>query len=188
MVSKGDPYWTISLGLAGIIAASAGNDLYHPMQALFIGAVAAVIAYKMHFWVERRFKLDDPVGAVAVHGYAGTFGVIVAGFMLWGYPAAAPIDLSGWWVESLGWFGVTEDGYPAINPLGNLIGAFIMFGLLGFLPTYLLAKLFQAFGILREPREVELVGADTYRGVDMYPYFARAESEFEAVERQYVDK
>jgi hypothetical protein len=83
---------------------------------------------------------------------------------------------------------VTEDGYPAINPLGNLIGAFIMFGLLGFLPTYLLAKLFQAFGILREPREVELVGADTYRGVDMYPYFARAESEFEAVERQYVDK
>jgi ammonia channel protein AmtB len=88
MISKADPYWTISLGLAGIIAASAGNDLYHPMQALFIGAVAAVIAYKLHFWVERRFKLDDPVGAVAVHGYAGTFGVIVAGFMLWGYPAA----------------------------------------------------------------------------------------------------
>lgn len=188
MVSRGDPYWTLSLGLAGIIAASAGNDLYHPLQAMFIGAIAAVIAYKLHFWVERRFKLDDPVGAIAVHGYAGTFGVIVAGFMLWGYPAAAPIDLSGWWVESVGWFGVTEDGYPAINPLGNLIGAFIMFGLLGFLPTYLLAKLFQSMSILREPHEVELAGADTYLDQDHFPYFAKAETEFEAIEKQYINK
>ena len=32
-VSKGDPFWTYSSGLAGIITSSAGNDLYHPLQA-----------------------------------------------------------------------------------------------------------------------------------------------------------
>ena len=64
-VSKGDPFWTFSGGLAGLICASAGNDLYHPIQAMFIGAIGALIAYKMHYFVERRFKIDDAVGAVA---------------------------------------------------------------------------------------------------------------------------
>ncbi len=88
VVSRGDPFWTYSGGLAGIIGASAGNDLYHPIQALFIGAITVWIIYKLHYWVERRFKLDDAVGAVAVHGYAGFIGVVIAGFMLWGQPSS----------------------------------------------------------------------------------------------------
>ena len=71
IVSKGNPFWTFSCGLCGIIAASAGNDLYHPVQALLIGAIVPVIVYKLHYWVERRFKIDDAVGAAAVHGYGG---------------------------------------------------------------------------------------------------------------------
>lgn len=186
-VSKGDPYWTLSCGLAGIIGASAGNDLYHPIQALFVGAAIAAVIYKMHFWVENRFKIDDPVGACAVHGYAGFIGVVVAGFLLWGYPAAAPIDLSDWWVSSHGWFGTTPEGAPAVNPIGNFLGAIIMFAVLGFLPTYVVAKLFQAKGLLREPREVELAGADSYEDLDVYPNFAWAESEFDKIELGYAD-
>ena len=90
-ILEGDPYWTLSCGLTGIIAASAGNDLYHPLQATFVGVAGATIAYKGHYYVERRFKIDDGVGAVAVHGYSGFFGVVIAGFLLWGYPAAAPV-------------------------------------------------------------------------------------------------
>jgi ammonia channel protein AmtB len=142
VVSKGDAFWTYSGGLAGIIAASAGNDLYHPVQAMFIGAVVVAIIYKLHYWVERRFKIDDAVGAVAVHGYAGFLGVVIAGFMLWGYPASPNPD------------------YASINPLGNFIGACIMFIGLGFLPGYALASLLNAMGILRVPREVEIVGLD----------------------------
>ena len=41
--SKGDPFWTFSAGLCGIIAASAGNDLYHPIQAMLIGAIIVPI-------------------------------------------------------------------------------------------------------------------------------------------------
>lgn len=186
MVTGGkDPYWMLSCGLAGIIAASAGNDLYHPIQAMFIGAIAAWAAYRLHFWVENRFKLDDPVGAVAVHGYAGFMGVVIAGFVLWGYPAAEATETQSW-TSSVGWFGTTVDGDPAVNPIGNFLGAIIMFGVLGFLPTYVVARILQSAGILREPREVELAGADTYDEADVYPYFGGEETEFEAIERGHA--
>ena len=142
IVSKGDPFWSFSGGLAGIITASAGNDLYHPIQAMLVAAIGVVIVYRLHFWVERKFKIDDAVGAVAVHGYSGVVGLIIAGFVLWGAPSSP------------------YDGYAAVNPLGQLIGAVIMFGLLGFLPGWGLAKIQQAAGVLRIPREVELQGLD----------------------------
>jgi ammonium transporter, Amt family len=142
VVSKGNPFWTYSGGLAGIIAASAGNDLYHPIQAMLIGGVGASGAYYLHFWVERTFKIDDPVGAVAVHGYAGFIGLVLCGFMLWGAPSSP------------------YEGYAAINPLGMFIGAIIMFGVLGFLPAFIMANILNAFGVLRVPRKVELEGLD----------------------------
>ena len=144
IVSKGDPFWTFSGGLAGIITASAGNDLYHPIQAMIIAAIGATIAYRMHQWVERRFKLDDAVGAIAVHGYAGVAGLIIAGFVLWGAPSSP------------------YDGYAAINPIGQTIGAVIMFGLLGFLPAWIVSKIQASMGVLRIPENVELQGLDFY--------------------------
>lgn len=142
MVSRGDAFWTYSGGLAGVITASAGNDLYHPMQAMFIGAIGVFIAYKMHFWVERKFKVDDAVGAVAVHGYAGFAGLIIAGFVLWGHPSSA------------------FEGYAAINPLGQFAGAIIMFFVLGFAPAWVLSKIMKNMGMLRIPPEIEIAGLD----------------------------
>ena len=142
IVSKGQGFWTYSGGLAGIIAASAGNDLYHPIQAMIIAGAGTWFMYKMHFWVERRFKVDDAVGAVAVHGYAGVFGVVVAGFVLWGYPSSP------------------TEGYAPITPWGQAIGAIIMFGVLGFLPAWVLCRIFKAAGVLRVPTEIELAGLD----------------------------
>lgn len=142
LISKGDAFWTYSSGLAGIIAASAGNDLYHPIQAMIIAAVGVVFMYKMHFFVERKFKIDDAVGAVAVHGYAGFFGVVVAGFVLWGYPSSP------------------DDSFANINPLGNFVGAIIMFFVLGFIPGWVLSKILNAFDLLRIPRQIELMGLD----------------------------
>ena len=52
------------------------------------------------------------------------------------------------------------DGYAAINPLGQLAGAVIMFGVLGFLPGFIVAKILNGMGILRIPRAVELAGLD----------------------------
>ena len=140
-LSKGDAFWTFSGGLGGIIAASAGNDLYHPLHAFIIAIAGVWVAYRLHFWVERKFKIDDAVGAVAVHGYAGTFGVIVCGFVLWGYPAVA-------------------DGSATITPWGQIGGAIMMFFVLGFIPTWIVAKILNAVGILRIPKDVEIAGLD----------------------------
>lgn len=142
IVSKGDPFWTYSGGLAGIITASAGNDLYHPIQAMFIAAIGAWAAYKLHHYVERKYKVDDAVGAVAVHGYAGFIGLVICGFMLWGQPSSP------------------YEGYATISPWGNTIGAVIMFGLLGFLPAWVVSKILNSMGLLRIPRKVELEGLD----------------------------
>ena len=51
-------------------------------------------------------------------------------------------------------------GYAAINPIGMIIGAVIMFGVLGFVPGWILAKILHSAGRLRIPREVELAGLD----------------------------
>ncbi len=142
VISKGDAFWTYSGGLAGIITASAGNDLYHPIQAMFIAGIGTFCAYKLHYWVERKFKIDDAVGAVAVHGYAGFIGVVIAGFMLWGQPSSP------------------YEGYAAINPLGQFLGAVIMFGVLGFLPAYIVSKIMAGMGMLRIPAKAELQGLD----------------------------
>lgn len=142
LVSKGNPFWTYSGGLAGVITASAGNDLYHPVQAFFIGGIGIYIAYKLHYWVERKFKIDDAVGAVAVHGYCGFLGCVFAGFLLWGYPSSP------------------YEGYATVNPLGNTIGGVIMFFVLGFIPGWVVAKILDSFGLLRVPRAVELIGLD----------------------------
>jgi len=50
--------------------------------------------------------------------------------------------------------------YAPINPLGMIIGAIIMFGVLGFLPGWILAKILHSAGKLRIPRDVELAGLD----------------------------
>jgi ammonia channel protein AmtB len=78
-------------------------------MAMLIGAFGVWVAYKAHFFVERKFKVDDAVGAVAVHGYAGFLGVCVAGFVLWGYPSSPNPE------------------FARITPWGQFIGACIMF-------------------------------------------------------------
>ena len=142
MVSKGEAFWTYSGGLAGIITASAGNDLYHPIQAMIIGGLGTYAAYKLHYWVEKTFKIDDAVGAVAVHGYAGFIGVVICGIVLWGYPSSP------------------YEGYAVITPWGQFAGAVIMFWVLGFIPGWIAAKIMSSLGMLRIPREIEIAGLD----------------------------
>ncbi len=147
-ISKGDAFWTYSSGLAGIIAASAGNDLYHPIQAMIIGALGVVFMYKVHYWVERKFKIDDAVGAVAVHGYAGFFGVVICGVVLWGYPSSPNPE------------------YASVTPWGQFAGAMIMFWVLGFIPAWIVSKILAGAGVLRIPRAIEIQGLDLSRMVD----------------------
>ena len=50
--------------------------------------------------------------------------------------------------------------YETINPLGQFIGAIIMFLVLGLIPGYIIARVLNGMGKLRIPREVEIAGLD----------------------------
>jgi Amt family ammonium transporter len=64
--------------LAGLVAVTAGCNVVSPNSALLIGFVAGTIVDMAVVLVD-RMKIDDPVGAIAVHGVNGFFGTIAVG-------------------------------------------------------------------------------------------------------------
>ena len=84
--SKGDPFWTLSGGLAGVISVSAGADVYHPSLAYLLSISGAMLAVWAGNYIEKKLRIDDAVGAVAVHGVCGFYGVFLVGIFAGGYP------------------------------------------------------------------------------------------------------
>ena len=76
---KPDVSMTLNGSLAGLVAITAGTDLVSPTGAFFIGLIAGfVVVYGIDF-VENKLKIDDPVGAVGVHGLCGATGTLMVG-------------------------------------------------------------------------------------------------------------
>ncbi|MHC9293915.1 ammonium transporter [Mycobacterium sp. LTG2003] len=138
LTSRGEPFWTISGGLAGVIAVASGMDLYHPALAFIIALAGGALSPYLGKLLE-RFRIDDVVGAVTVHGGMGTYSLLMAGIFLSGYP--------------------NTDGNPPISLWGQLIGIAV-FAALGFIPTYLVALALKKMKLLRIPPEVEQQGLD----------------------------
>lgn len=65
--------------LAGLVAITAPCAFVDAPIALLIGAISGVLVVVGSLFVERRLKIDDPVGAVAVHGLNGAWGTIALG-------------------------------------------------------------------------------------------------------------
>jgi Amt family ammonium transporter len=76
---KPDPSMTANGLLAGLVAITAPCAFVAPWGAAIIGAVAGGIVVAAVLWVERKAKVDDPVGAVAVHGANGLWGLLALG-------------------------------------------------------------------------------------------------------------
>ncbi len=76
---KPDVSMTLNGALAGLVAITAGCDMVSPVGAFFIGLIAAfVVVFGIEF-VEKGLKIDDPVGAIGVHGMCGAVGTILTG-------------------------------------------------------------------------------------------------------------
>jgi Amt family ammonium transporter len=65
--------------LAGLVAITASCAFVGTWAAVVIGAVAGFLVCKSHFFLETHFRVDDPVGAISVHGTCGLWGVIALG-------------------------------------------------------------------------------------------------------------
>src|SRR6185503_20942674 len=77
-LGKPDPGMMMNGMLAGLVAITAPCAFVAPWAAAVIGSVAAVIIVEAVLLIERR-GIDDPVGAIAVHGFGGIFGVLCVG-------------------------------------------------------------------------------------------------------------
>jgi Amt family ammonium transporter len=78
---KPDVSMTLNGSLAGLVGVTAGCDTVTPVGAAIIGIICGfVVVFGIEF-VDQKLKVDDPVGAVGVHGCCGCVGSILVGFL-----------------------------------------------------------------------------------------------------------
>lgn len=66
--------------LGGLVAITAGADVFTGSGAALVGSIGGLIALFGEKFNENILKIDDPIGAISVHGYAGAFGTIAIAF------------------------------------------------------------------------------------------------------------
>ena len=65
--------------LAGLVAITAPCAFVNSSAACAIGLIAGILVVEACLFIERKLKVDDPVGAIAVHGVNGAWGVLSIG-------------------------------------------------------------------------------------------------------------
>ena len=141
---------TINGVLAGLVAITAGCNVVGPNSAIIIGLFAGVLVDVAVLYID-KMKIDDPVGAIAVHGVNGLFGAIAVGL----FATEGGLFFGG---------GAAMLGTQAL-------GVFVI-GIFSFIVTFILMKIMQkTFGIRISKRE-ESAGIDAVSfGVEAYSTF-----------------
>lgn len=142
-VGKPEISMALNGALSGLVAITAGCATVSPLSSIMIGSIAGIlVVFAVEFFENRR--IDDPVGAISVHGVCGA----------WGTMAAALFHLDGFKPEQL----VTQ----AIGVSAAFLWAFPA--------ALLLAKVIEATAGLRVSEEDELDGLDiSEHGGEAYP-------------------
>ncbi len=162
---KPDPGMMVNGMLAGLVAITAPCAFVDPWAAAVIGTLAAVLIIESVYFFERR-GIDDPVGAISVHGVGGLFGLLSVGVFANGTYGA-------------GWNGSTSEGVKGIikgdwGQLGaQALGAVtivVVCGLMSYAFFAIQNKLTK--GGIRSKAEDEIDGLDLAEmGVLAYPEF-----------------
>jgi Amt family ammonium transporter len=156
--------------LAGLVAITAPCAFVSPTSAVIIGVVAGCLVCGGVLLNERVLKIDDPCGAVSVHGFCGWFGAVAVGIFADGSYGA------GWnGVGASSYLGVAGRGVTGLMHgdvsqfLVQLAGATLC-AIYAFGGTYVVFSLVNKAWPLRVSREVELEGLDIPEfGMEAYP-------------------
>jgi ammonium transporter, Amt family len=144
---KADPSMTINGVLSGLVAVTAGCAFVSQWSAIIIGAISGIIVIYATLLVD-HLKVDDPVGAVAVHGFNGVFGTIAVGLF----------------DTSQGFFTTGDFSLLKIQLLGAAV--VIVWGFLG--GTFMAKVCEKTVGLRASEREEE-EGLDmSYHGIPAY--------------------
>jgi len=143
LFGKADLTMLLNGALAGLVAITAGPDTPSPLWATLFGAVAGVIVVFSIIGLD-KLKIDDPVGAISVHGVVGFFGLMIV--------------------------PLTNDG---ASFLAQLFGAVVIFVWVFGASLLVWFVLKMTLG-LRISEEEEYEGADTSEcGMEAYPEFTQ---------------
>lgn len=146
----GKPEASMSLngGIAGLVAITAGCSNVSPLSAVIIGLIAGIVVVLSVIFFETKLKIDDPVGAISVHGICGAWGTLAAGIF----------DIGGFSLSVVG-----------VQLLG-IVSAFLWV----FPVAFVLFKLISKTVGLRVTEEEELEGLDIgEHGMEAYPEFEK---------------
>lgn len=149
---KPDPSMSLNGALAGLVAITAGTWVISPVMSVTVGAIGGVIVVISVEVIDKVFHVDDPVGAISVHGVTGVWGTLAVGLF-------GDLERIGSGLSRVGQIGVQLAGIGAVL-VWVLATSFILFGLL------------KAMGLLRVSEEEELLGLDiSEHGVESYAGF-----------------
>jgi ammonium transporter, Amt family len=165
---KPDPSMMINGMLAGLVAITAPCAFVTSVSAVIIGAIAGVLVVVAALFIERTLKLDDPVGAIAVHGVNGAWGVISVGLFADGVYGDGWNGVPGT-VKGLFYGDGSQLIAQGIGTLTCLVFVFVMF--------FAFFKVVEALMGNRVSAETELQGLDIPEmGAVGYPDFVLAPS------------
>lgn len=156
---KPDVSMTLNGVLGGLVAITAPCDLVTPFASIIIGVVGAILMCLAIPFIDTKLKVDDPVGAISVHGICGLWGTIAVG--LFASDTSAGAELLGlFYGGGLKALGVQALGAVSLIAWAAIIGS-ILFVVL------------KKAGLLRAKPQEEIEGLDsTEHGLaSAYPDF-----------------
>ena len=150
---KADISMTLNGALAGLVGITAGCAAVDPMGAFIIGIVSGIVVVFSIEFIDKVLKIDDPVGAISVHGVVGAVGTLLVGV----FATDGGLLYGG----GFGQLGVQAIGVVAI-------GGWAM------ITTFIILSILKAVMGLRVTEKEELDGLDIHEhGIDSYPEFGR---------------
>ncbi|MDA8084447.1 MAG: ammonium transporter [Nitrospiraceae bacterium] len=150
--------------LAGLVAITAPCAFVTSLSAVIIGAIAGILVCVSVFFIERTLKIDDPVGAVSVHGVNGAWGVISLGLFADGTYGDGFNGVSGT-VKGLFYGDASQFLAQLIGTATNMVFVFVV--------MYVFFKVLNLVVPLRVAPELEEEGLDQAEvAVTAYPDFS----------------
>src|SRR5579864_6375604 len=156
--------------LAGLVAITAPCAFVSPTSATIIGVTAGVIVCFGVLFFDRVAKVDDPCGAISVHGLCGWFGAVSVGIFADGTYGAGWNGVGATTYLGKAGMGVTGLLYGDYRQFFTQLGGatFMAIYIFGF--TYLVFSLVNSASSMRVSKEVELEGLDVPEfGMEAYP-------------------
>jgi ammonium transporter, Amt family len=162
-LGKPDPSMLCNGLLAGLVAITAPCAFVSSGSAVLIGAVAGILVVESVLFIDRVLKIDDPVGAISVHGVCGAFGVLSVGIFADGAYGDGWNGVPGT-VRGLLYGDPSQLAAQAVGTLTCMVWVFVLF--------YAFFKICNAVMGIRVSPEVELIGLDIPEmGALAYPDF-----------------